>query len=162
MPKQPTVSLRQHLADLLRMKGAHATFHAVASDFPAHLRSVKPPGASHSPWQLLEHIRIAQHDILDFSVNPSYEEKKFPDDYWPAEEAPPSKDAWEKSVHQIQSDLKEVQALAAETKLDLLAPIPHGKGQTLLREILLVADHNAYHVGQLMFLRKMLEANPPA
>jgi hypothetical protein len=158
MPKQSTTSLRQHLANLLRMKGAHLTFHAAVTDFPVHLRGVKPPGAPHSAWQLLEHMRIAQQDILDFSRNPAYREKKFPDDYWPATDAPPGEDAWDTSVEQFQGDMKEMQALVADTKHDLLTPIPHGKGQTLLREALLVADHNAYHLGQLMFLRKMLEA----
>jgi hypothetical protein len=158
MPKQPTVSLREHLANLLRMKGAHVTFHETVTDFPAHLRGVKPQGAPHSAWQLLEHMRIAQEDILDFSRNPEYKEKKWPDEYWPAEDAPPDEAAWDKSVKQFQHDLKELQALVADTKHDLLAAIPHAKGQTLLREALLVADHNAYHLGQLMFLRKMLES----
>ena len=157
MPKQPTVPLREHLANLLRMKGAHATFHETAHDFPAELRGVKPPGAPHSAWQLLEHMRIAQEDILDFSRNPEYREKKWPDEYWPPEEAPPDEQAWDNSVRQFERDLKAMLALVADTKQDLLAAIPHGKGQTLLREALLVADHNAYHVGQLMFLRKMLE-----
>jgi hypothetical protein len=158
MPKQPNASLRQHLANLLRMKGAHLTFQAAISDFPAHLRGVRPPGAPHSAWQLVEHMRLAQQDILDFSRNPAYQEKKFPDDYWPVEEAPPSEASWNASVRQFQSDLEEVQALLADTTRDLLAAIPHGQGQTLLREALLVADHNSYHLGQLMFLRKMLEA----
>ena len=158
MPKQPTTSLRQHLANLLRMEGAHLTFQAAVSDFPSHLRGVRPPGAPHSAWQLLEHMRLAQQDILDFSRNPAYQEKKFPDDYWPAGEAPPTEKSWNASVRQFQSDLEEMQALLADTKHDLLAAIPHGEGQTLLREVLLVADHNSYHLGQLMFLRKMLEA----
>lgn len=158
MPKQPTTSLRQSLANLLRMKGAHLSLHEAVTDFPVHLRGVKPPGAPHSAWQLLEHMRIAQEDILDFSRNPDYKEKKFPDDYWPAEEAPATPEAWDASVEQFKSDLKEIQELVADTKHDLLAAIPHGKGQTLLREALLVADHNAYHLGQLVFLRKMLEA----
>lgn len=157
MPKQPTVPLREHLANLLRMKGAHITFHDAVKDFPPRLQGVRPPGAPHSAWQLLEHMRISQEDILDFSRNPEYREKKWPDDYWPAEEAPPDEAAWEKSVQQFQHDLKEMQALVADTKHDLLAAIPHGKSQTLLREALLAADHNAYHLGQLMFLRKMLE-----
>ncbi|HWQ56014.1 MAG TPA: DinB family protein [Bryobacteraceae bacterium] len=158
MAKQQTFSLRQHLADLLRMKGAHVTFEAALSDFPVELRGTKPPGAPHSAWQLLEHMRIAQEDILDFSRNPNYRDKKFPDDYWPATEAPPSDEAWETSVQEFQKDMKEMQELVADTKHDLLAKIPHGKGQTLLREALVVADHNAYHLGQLMFLRKMMEA----
>lgn len=158
MAKQETLSLRKHLADMLRMKGAHLDFASAVSDFPVALRGVKPNGAPHSAWQLLEHLRIAQEDILEFSRGPKYKEKKFPDDYWPAAEVPPSEDAWEKSIGQFQKDLKELQQIIADTKHDLLAKIPHGTGQTLLREALLVADHNAYHLGQLMFLRKMLEA----
>jgi DinB family protein len=157
MPKQPTTSLREHLANLLRMKGAHVTLHEAVTDFPAALCGVKPPGAPHSAWQLLEHMRLAQEDILDFSRNAEYKEKTFPNDYWPAEDAPPNDSAWDDSVRQFQHDLKEMQGLVADTKHDLLAAIPHTKGQTLLREALLVADHNAYHLGQLMFLRKMLE-----
>ena len=102
-------------------------------------------------------MRLAQEDILDFSRNPKYKDKTFPDDYWPAAEAPPSERAWDKSVAQFQKDLKEMQELIADTKHDLLAKLPHGTGQTLLREAMLVADHNSYHLGQLVFLRKMLE-----
>ena len=157
MAKQETVPLRKHLADLLRMKGAHVNLEAAVADFPVALRGVKPQGAPHTAWQLLEHLRIAQEDILDFSRNPKYREKKFPDDYWPATEAPPSEEAWDASIRQFQNDLKEMLDLVADTRLDLLAKIPHGTGQTLLREAMLVADHNAYHLGQLVFLRKMLE-----
>ena len=151
-------SLRKQLANLLRMKGAHISLDEAVADFPPALRGVKPPGAPHSAWQLLEHMRIAQEDILDFSRNPKYREKKFPEDYWPTEDAPPSHEAWDASVKQFRSDLHEMQGLIADTARDLFATIPHGTGQTLLREALLVADHNAYHLGQLMFLRKMLEA----
>ena len=158
MPKQETVSLREHLAEMLRMKGAHITFEEALSDFPVALRGVKPLGAPHSAWQLLEHMRIAQGDILDFSRNPDYRSKKFPDDYWPPTQAPSSEEEWQESRHQFVGDLKEIRDLVADTKHDLLARIPHGKGQTLLREALVVADHNAYHLGQLVFLRKMLES----
>jgi len=158
MPKQETVSLRSHLANLLRMKGAHLTLEKALSGFPPALRGAMPHGAPHSAWQLLEHMRLAQEDILDFSRNPKYKEKKFPGDYWPAAEAPPSGEAWEKSVQQFHKNLEEMQELIADTKHDLLAKLEHGTGQTLLREALLVADHNSYHLGQLMFLRKMLEA----
>jgi hypothetical protein len=158
MPKQETVSLRKHLENVLRMKGAHLSFEEAVADFPAALRGKKLSGAPHTAWQLLEHMRLAQEDILDFARNPKYKEKKFPDDYWPAAGAPPDEDAWDKSVKQFQKDLKEMLALIADTKHDLLAKIPHGQGQTLLREALLVADHNAYHLGQFVFLRKMLEA----
>ncbi len=158
MPKHETLSLRQHLASLLQMKGAHLDFKSAVSDFPVALRGAKPRGAPHSAWQLLEHMRIAQQDILDFSRNPQYREKNFPGDYWPATEAPPSGQAWEESIRQFEKDQKEMQELVADTGHDLLGKIPHGTGQTLLREALLVADHNAYHLGQLVFLRKMLEA----
>ncbi len=159
MAKQETVSLRKHLDNLLRMEGAHLPFKEALAGFPADLRGAKPNGAPHSAWELLEHMRLAQEDILDFSRNPAYREKKFPDDYWPATAAPPSEEAWNKSVQRFQSDIQEMQELIANTKLDLLVKIPHGQGQTLLREALLVADHNAYHLGQLMFLRKMLEGS---
>jgi hypothetical protein len=157
MAKPETVPLRKHLDNALRMKGAHLSFEEALADFPRDLRGAKPAGAPHSAWELLEHMRLAQEDILDFSVNPEYQERKFPDDYWPATEAPPSDEVWDRSVRQFQSDLKEVQKLVADTSHDLLVRIPHGQGQTLLREALLVADHNAYHLGQLVFLRKMLE-----
>ena len=158
MAKQETVSLRKHLDNLLQMKGAHLSLAAAVADFPAEIRGKKPAGSPHSAWELLEHMRIAQEDILDFSRNPAYRDKKFPDDYWPASAAPPSDEAWDQSVAQFERDLKEMRELIADTKLDLLAKLPHGKGQTLLREALVVADHNSYHLGQLMFLRKMFES----
>ncbi len=157
MAKTATVSLRKHLENLLRMEGAHIDFQTAVGDFPVALRGVKPLGAPHSAWELLEHMRLAQEDILDFSRNPDYREKKWPDDYWPSAAEPPDEAAWKASVDQFQRDMKEMLKLIADTKLDLLAKIPHGQGQTLLREALLVADHNSYHLGQLMFLRKMLE-----
>jgi hypothetical protein len=158
MAKQETLSLRKHLATMLNMKGAHVKFVETVADFPVAMRGARPQGAPHTAWQLLEHMRMAQQDILDFSRNPQYTEKKFPDDYWPSTEAPPSEDAWTQSILQFQSDLQEMQDLIADTKHDLLVKLPHGTGQTLLREALVVADHNAYHLGQLVFLRKMLEA----
>ena len=139
------------------MKGAHITFHDAIKDFPAAARGTKPNGAPYTAWQLLEHMRIAQADILDFSRNPTYLEKAWPGDYWPATEAPATEDAWDQSVQQFQKDLKEMQELIADTHHDLLAKLTHGTGQTLLREALLVADHNAYHLGQLVLLKKMLE-----
>jgi uncharacterized damage-inducible protein DinB len=156
MAKPETVSLRKHLAEMLNMKGAHLNLKEALADFPADKRGVKPPGAPHTAWQLLEHMRFAQEDILDFSRNPKYHEKKWPDDYWPAAEAPPSEAAWNKSVKQFEKDLAEMQDLIADTKHDLLSKIPHGTGQTLLREALLVADHNSYHLGQIVYLRKTL------
>lgn len=149
--------LRQHVIKLLRMEGAHADFDATVDGFPPELRGKKIPGAPHTAWQLLEHLRLAQEDILDFSRNPDYEEKTFPDDYWPATEAPPDKHAWDASVAQFRKDLKAMEDLISDPKADLYAKLPHGSGQTLLREALLVADHNSYHIGQLMFVRRTLE-----
>ena len=150
--------LRKQLVDLLRMEGAHLEFDSAVAGFPAKLLGTKPHGAPHTAWQLLEHMRLAQEDILDFSRNPQYQEKRFPDDYWPATEAPPDRAAWDRSIELFQRDLEEMKKLVADPKQDLTARIPHGDGQTLLREALLVADHNSYHLGQLVFLRKMLEA----
>jgi hypothetical protein len=148
---------RKHLLDLLRMKGAHLDFDEAVAGFPVELRGKKPKGAPHTPWQLLEHLRIAQWDILDFSRNPDYQEMKWPDDYWPKTEAPPDSAAWDQSIEQFRNDLKAMEKLISDPSFDLAARIPHGTGQTLLREALLMADHNAYHLGQLVFVRKMLE-----
>jgi hypothetical protein len=149
--------LRRHVLSLLMSKEAHLNFEQAIADFPVELRGKKPKGAPHTAWQLLEHMRLAQEDILDFSRNPNYQERKFPDDYWPAAEAPPDEEAWDRSARQFWQDLQAMGSLVAKTE-DLFAEIPHGQGQTFLREAFLVADHNAYHLGQLVFLRKMLEA----
>jgi hypothetical protein len=158
MGKHDIASLRRHLDNLLRMEGAHISFAAAVADFPVALRGVKPAGAPHSAWELLEHMVIAQEDILDFSSNPAYRDKTFPDDYWPPSEVPPSDQAWQQSVQQFQSELTQMRELIADPTQGLFASIPHGTGQTLLREALVVADHNAYHLGQLIFLRRLLGA----
>ena len=149
--------LRKHLLALLRMEGAHLSFDEAVKGFPVKLRGAKPKGAPHTPWQLLEHLRIAQADILDFSRNPAYQEMKWPDDYWPKTEVPPDAAAWDHSVEQFRRDLKAMEKLVSDASVDLTARIPHGTGQTVLREALLVADHNSYHLGQLVLVRKMLE-----
>jgi len=149
--------LRKHLVNLLRMEGAHLSFDEAVKGLPIELRGAKPKGAPHTPWQLLEHLRIAQWDILDFSRNPAYQEMKWPDDYWPKTEAPPDAAAWDHSVERFHRDLKAMEKLVSDASVDLTARIPHGTGQTVLREALLVADHNSYHLGQLVFVRKMLE-----
>jgi DinB superfamily len=149
--------LRKHLINLLRMEGAHLSFDEAVKGFPIEFRGAKPKGAPHTPWQLLEHLRIAQWDILDFSRNPAYKEMKWPDDYWPKTEAPPDAAAWDHSVEQFRRDLKAMEELVSDASVDLTARIPHGTGQTVLREALLVVDHNSYHLGQLVFVRKMLE-----
>ena len=149
--------LRQHLIDLLSKAEAHVNLESSLKDFPRELRGKKPEGAPHTPWQLLEHIRIAQWDILEFSRDAKHKSPKWPEEYWPKTEAPPDDKAWDKSVRQVFTDLKEMCALLSDPKHDLFANIPHGDGQTLLREALLVADHNAYHLGQLVMVRRILE-----
>ncbi len=150
--------LREHLVFLLKGGGAHATFNDVVKDMPENLRAVKPQRLPHSAWMLLEHLRIAQWDILEFSRNAKYDAPKWPDDYWPKTEAPPSAAAWDKSIRQFRKDAKAMQDLVGNSKTDLFAKIPWGDGQTILREALLVADHNAYHLGQLIDLRRLLGA----
>jgi hypothetical protein len=135
---------------------AHASFDQVIADFPAKFRGETPKGLPHSAWMLLEHTRLAQWDILDFSRNPNYEQLKWPDDYWPRTAAPPSETAWEKSVKGFRDDLNAMKALVNDSKTDLFAKIPWGEGQTVLREAMLVADHNSHHLGQLIDVRRLL------
>ena len=151
-------ALRQHLVSLLKGGDAHATYDAAVKDFPANLYGKKPKGAAHSPWEVLEHMRIAQWDILEFSRNAKHASPEFPDDYWPKTPAPADATAWIKSVQSFRADLKAMVALAENESVDLLARIPHGEGQTMLREVLVLADHNAYHLGELLLLRRLLGA----
>jgi len=141
---------------LLNGGGAHARFDDAVKDLPEHLRGEKPRGLPHSVWMLLEHLRMAQWDILEFSRNPKHQSPKWPEGYWPETEAPSSAAAWNKSVQQFRKDLKAMQSLIANPKTDLYATIPWGDGQTILREALLVADHNAYHIGQIIDVRRLL------
>jgi hypothetical protein len=152
--------LREHVLYLLDGGAAHARFDDVAKDMPEKLRGVKPDGLPHSAWMLLEHLRLAQWDILEFSCNSKYQAPEWPKDYWPKTEAPPSAAAWNKSIQQFRKDLKSIQDLVANPKTDLFASIPWGDGQTILRETLLLADHNAYHLGQFVDLRRLLGAWP--
>ncbi|MGA7341185.1 MAG: DinB family protein [Terracidiphilus sp.] len=151
-------SLRHHLLDLLTGSNAHVDFEAAIKDLPAALCGQRPKGADHSPWELVEHLRIAQWDILDFSRNPKYKERPWPGGYWPATAAPPDEKAWDKAVRAFRKDLKTFCALVADPATNLYAKIPHGTGQTVLREALLLADHNAYHIGQLVLVRRLLGA----
>jgi hypothetical protein len=150
--------LRAHLLELLKGGGAHAKFEDVVGDFPAKLRGTRVAGLPYTPWMLLEHLRIAQWDILEFSRNPTQVSPAWPDGYWPKRDGPPSRTAWAKSIREFQKDMKAMQALVANSKTDLYAALPWGDGQTVLREALLVADHNAYHLGQLLTLRRLLGA----
>ncbi|HUJ31736.1 MAG TPA: DinB family protein [Candidatus Acidoferrum sp.] len=148
--------LREHLRRVLSWGEGHVTWKAAVAGVPAKSRGVKPAGAPHSLWELLEHARLAQWDILEFSRDPKHVSPDFPDGYWPTTPAPPSDAAWEKSVKAFESDTEAMGRLVADPKTDLLAPIPHGSGRTILREALLAADHNAYHLGQFVLVRKML------
>ena len=147
---------RMHVLRVLDWEDAHVGFDAAVSDIPSNIRGRQAPGLPYSPWQLLEHMRIAQHDIFDFCRNPNYVEMKWPDDYWPKAPEPPGADAWEKSVAAFRSDREALKQFFADPSLDILAAISHGTGQTYLREALLIADHNAYHVGQLVAVRRVL------
>jgi hypothetical protein len=149
-------AFRLHLLYLLEGGGAHAKFDDVVAGIPPELRGQKPTGLPHSAWMLLEHLRIAQWDILEFSRNPKYKSPKWPEGYWPKTDAPPSTAAWDASIKDFHKDLKAMQDLVENPKTDLFARIPWGDGQTILREALLVADHNAYHLGQLVDVRRLL------
>jgi hypothetical protein len=152
-----TDPLRQHLINSLTKAEAHIDVRSAFENFPEHLRGRKPQRAPHTPWQLLEHMRIAQWDILEFSLNAKHVSPEWPEAYWPEGEAPPDATAWDKSVKQFLADLDAVCRMVSDPKHDLSARIPHGDGQTYLREALLVADHNAYHLGQLVMVRRILE-----
>jgi len=150
--------LRDHVLYLLRGGGAHLSFDKAVAGLPAKLRGVKPPGVPHTPWRLVEHMRLAQLDILEFSRNPKHVSPEFPEGYWPKGDAPPNPAAWNASLKAFRKDLKAMEQLVDDPSTDLFARIPNGEGQTVLREALLVADHNAYHLGQLVVIRRMLGA----
>jgi hypothetical protein len=151
-------ALREHLLALMRGGHAHATFDAAVKGLPVALRGKRPKGAEHSPWEILEHMRLAQWDILEFSRDPKHVSPKWPEGYWPAKKAPASDAAWNKSLRAFRADLESMCQLVADDSTDLYAKIPHGDGQTILREALLVADHNAYHLGEMVLVRRLLGA----
>jgi hypothetical protein len=149
-------ALRAQLVKLIDFQEAHVGFDRAVKGIPPSLRGIVPAGGEHTLWQLLEHLRITQADILEFCVTAKYKEKKWPDDYWPKSPVPPSASAWTRSIASYHRDRKALQRLAGNARIDLFAAIPHGSGQTYLRELLLVADHNAYHIGQIVALRKQI------
>jgi hypothetical protein len=149
--------LRQQLVSALGGGHAHITMDDTLDGFPVHLAGVRPGGMPHSAWELLEHIRIAQKDILDFSSSADHPKLKWPGEYWPAEPQPQSDTQWHKSVSLLRSDLAAFEHLVQDTNRDLFQPFPWGDGQTLLREALLIIDHNSYHLGQLLLVRRALE-----
>jgi len=155
-----TDALRAQLVKYLDWHEAHASFEDAVKDVPHAMQGRVPDGLPYSPWQLLEHLRIAQEDILHFCIDAHYNEThkntKWPDDYWPTTPHPPDADAWDKSVAAYIKDRESMKRLVGDTSTDLFARIPHGTGQTYLREVLLVVDHGAYHVGQLVLVRRLL------
>jgi hypothetical protein len=158
MKPSPDKALREHVLYLLKGGGAHAKFEDVIEGIPPKLRGQKPSGFPHSAWMLLEHMRLAQWDILEFSRNAQHESPEWPGGYWPKSEASPSATIWDASIKSFRADLKAMQDLVANPKTDLFARIPWGDGQTILREAMLIADHNAYHLGQLVDVRRLLGA----
>lgn len=150
--------LRKQLVQLLTSGEAHADLEAAIKDLPEELRGKVPTDGEHSAWQLLEHMRIALWDIVEFSRNARHKSPKWPEGYWPNSPEPPNARAWEETVEAIRADIKVFAALISDKDTDLYARIPHGDGQTVLREALLAADHNAYHVGQLVLVRRLLGA----
>ena len=153
-------ALREHVLYLLDGGGAHAKFDEIVAGIPAKILGQKPADLPHSLWMLLEHLRIAQSDILDFSRNSKHASPQWPEGYWPKTEAPPTAAAWNTSVKKFRQGLQAMQELVKDPKTDLFARIPWGDGQTILREALLLADHNAYHLGQMLDLRRLLGAWP--
>jgi DinB superfamily len=151
-------ALREHLLYVLSGGGAHIDFEAVVKDFPLEAVNRKVEHIPYTPWQVLEHMRIAQWDILEFSRDATHVSPKWPEGYWPADEAVADAAAWQKSVADFRASLKEMESLVRDSATDLFAPIAHGNGQTILREALLVADHNAYHLGVLYTLKRILTA----
>ena len=148
--------LRRHVLELLKGGHAHADFDTSIHEIPEELYGVRPNGASHSLWEILEHLRIAQWDILEFSRNPEHKSPVWPSGYWPANQGPPDDKAWVRSVRAFQRDLKAMCDLVADESVDLFAKIPHGDRQTILREALLLTDHNSYHLGELVLVRRLL------
>src|SRR4029079_10350915 len=158
MADKNNAALREHLVKLLTEAQAHTTFDDAVKGLDPELYGEVPKGAELSPWQILEHLRIAQWDIVEFSRNAKHASPKWPEGYWPKENAPADEKVWNKSVRAFKRDLEEMIDLIRDEKTDLFAKIPHGEDQTILREALLIADHNAYHVGQLVLVRRLLGA----
>lgn len=153
-------ALREQLLALLRGGNAHLTFDDAVADFPMEAINQRSPNVPYTPWHLLEHIRIAQWDILDFLRNPHYQELKWPDEHWPAPDATADRAAWDATLATFHADLQEIEAIVTDPQTDFAMRIPHGDGQTILREILLVADHNAYHIGEFAILRQVMGTWP--
>lgn len=148
--------VREHVLQVLRGGNAHMTLEQAVANFPVdHINDLFPNG-TYTPWHLLEHLRISQWDILDFIRNPHYQEIEWPKDYWPAPDTQATEADWQRTLAQFQDDMRQLQQIASDPQTDLYARIPHGTGQTILREMLLVADHNAYHIGEFAIMRQVM------
>jgi hypothetical protein len=150
------MEFRRYLARLFDWEDAHVSFDAAVEGIGPSHRGRTPPGLPHSPWQLLEHLRITQRDILDFCREPKYVERRWPEDYWPRETGPKSDALWDESVAAFRKDREALQAIALDPSVDLMGRLPNGDGQTYLRELILASDHSAYHVGQIVLVRRAL------
>jgi len=156
--KDSTAAFRKELLSHLTEENAHAGFDAALKDFPARLRGSRPNDLPHSAWQLLEHLRIAQWDIIEYALNPKHVSPAFPDGYWPASPEPADPKSWDKSIASFRADRRKL--VVALQKSDIFAPIPHANNQSLASKAILVIDHNAYHLGQLLLLRRLLDVWP--
>lgn len=148
--------VREHLLELLRGGNAHMTFEEAIEEYPQASINTRFPNGTYTPWHLLEHLRRTQWDILDFIRNPNYREGTWPDDYWPAQDQQATEDDWKGTIAAFHADMQALQAIVQDPQTDLYARIPHGTGQTIFREILLVADHNAYHIGEFAIMRQVM------
>ncbi len=152
--------VRRWLLWNLRGGNAHWTFEDAFGDLPAGKRGARAEGTPYSPWRILEHMRICQRDILEFTVHPDYESPPYPEGFWPEELAPESDEAWDRSMEQFRKDMQSIQDLVDDPQVDLFTPLPHGSGQTVMREAMLVVDHNSYHLGQMEMIRRLIGAFP--
>lgn len=150
--------IREHVLALLEGGNAHVTFEEAVEDFPSKLINANLPNLPYSPWHLLEHMRITQHDILEFIINPAYEEMEWPKDYWPAKGKKGTTTDWKMTIEDFKKDSNAMKKIIRDPKTDLYAKIPQGKGQTILREALLIADHTAYHLGEFVVIRRSLKS----
>jgi hypothetical protein len=153
--------VRSELRALLRREPNYMSFDDAVADFPIQHINTSPPNVAYTPWHLLEHMRLSQRDILDYIREPSYQEPRWPDDYWPHREARADEKAWRQTVRSFRNDLAELEKIVADTRTDLSARLPHGRPHTLVRELLIVADHNAYHIGEFAILRQVMRSWPP-
>ena len=148
--------IREQLLALLEAKNAHVTFEDSIAGFPVEHINSKAPGIPYSTWELIEHMRITQYDILDFIKNPGYQEMKWPEGYWPEKEAKATKEQWKRSIQQFLNDLEALKEIVRNPETDFTGPLPHAPKYNIFREILVVADHNSYHTGQIVILRRSL------